>query len=363
MKTLRWKLAALSAALVLAACGGGGTDAPNNPAGISALVTFGDSLSDVGSYKVGTIAGLAATTGGAGRWTINGGTEDKIWTERIAALLALPAPCAAETGLSPNLPGLVGGITTSHSGCTNYAEGSARVSSPYAPYSVALQGAPFNQTNLGMLAKPVAQQIAAHLTASSGSFSGKELVMVWAGANDIFMELQVTAPTSPSTAVANVALAADKLAELVQTQLVAKGAKQILVLNLPDISQTPFGVAQGATAQGLISTMVQTFNQHLAAGLSGVSGVRLADAYTENRAQFANPAQYGVSTMSAVACGPNALSNPSTANGTALVCNASNLAASDVSGYFFADYVHPTPLGHKLLSQFVARELAQAGWL
>ena len=357
MKTLRWKLAALTAALVLAACGGGGTDAPSNPAGISALVTFGDSLSDVGTYKVGTIAAL-----GGGRWTINGAAGgDQIWTERIAALLALPAPCAAETGLSPNIPGLTGAATTAHAGCTNYAEGSARVSNPLAPYSVALQT--LGDHNIGMLAKPISGQIAAHLTTTGGSFSGKELVMVWAGANDIFMELQLTAPTSPTSAVANVAVEADQLVALIQTQLVANGAKRVLVLNLPDISQTPFAVAQGAAAQQLISAMVQTFNAHLAAGLSGVSGVRLANAYAENQAQFANPAQYGVSTMAAVACGPNALSSPATANGTALVCTPNSTVASDVSGYFFADYVHPTPLGHKLLSQFVARELAQVGWL
>ena len=67
MKDIRWKLAALAAAAVLAACGGGETaDGPSNKVGINAMVSFGDSLSDIGSYNVGSIAGLGAATGGAG---------------------------------------------------------------------------------------------------------------------------------------------------------------------------------------------------------------------------------------------------------------------------------------------------------
>ena len=64
-----------------------------------------------------------------------------------------------------------------------------------------------------------------------------------------------------------------------------------------------------------------------------------------------------------LSCGPNALSNPPSAPGTSLVCNASNVIKGDVSRYYFADDVHPTPYGHQLLSQFAARAMAQAGWL
>jgi len=261
---------------------------------------------------------------------------------------------------------LTGAATTTHAGCTSYAQGSARVTSPVAPYSVALQTA-IGDKNIGMLAKPVSQQIAAHLATTGGSFGSKDLVLVLAGANDIFMILGTVNPSAPSTitsAVSSINTAADEFVKLVKEQVVAKGAQRVLVLNLPDIAQTPFGVSKGTTGQGLITMLVDTFNARLASGLAGVAGVRLGDAHAENQAQFANPAQYGVSTMAAVACGPNALSNPSTANGTGLVCNTSNVVKdTDISGYFFADYVHPTPLGHKLLSQFVNRELIQAGWM
>ena len=74
MKDIRWKLAALAAAAIVAACGGETADGPSNKVGINAMVSFGDSLSDIGSYNVGSIAGLGQATGGAGRARAGGGT-------------------------------------------------------------------------------------------------------------------------------------------------------------------------------------------------------------------------------------------------------------------------------------------------
>jgi len=49
--------------------------------------------------------------------------------------------------------------------------------------------------------------------------------------------------------------------------------------------------------------------------------------------------------------------------GSSLACNTSNLIAGDSSRYLFADSVHPTPYGHKLLAQLITKELVIAGWL
>jgi phospholipase/lecithinase/hemolysin len=369
MKHIRWKLAALAAAAVLAACGGGETaDGPSNKAGINAMVSFGDSLSDIGNPKVGSIAGLAAATGGAGTFTVNGTTGGQIWTERIAALLPVPTTCTAETGLypSPQL-GLTGAARAAKAGCTNYAQGSARITSPLGPNSVALQSPPFNQITLGLTAKPIQEQMATHLANNGGAYTGKELVTVLAGANDIFMELaffgQPGGAQTPAAAANNIAAAAASLGQLIKTQVVGKGARQVLVLNVPDIAATPFAKHQSATIQSLIAVLTQTFNQELAAQLQGVAGVVLADTYSESQAIVANPAQYAVTNTTTPACGPNALSNPPTSPGTSLVCNASNVLKTDVSHYYFADDVHPTPYGHQLLSQFASKLMAQAGWL
>ncbi len=361
-------LAALGAALLVSACGGGGSDTATKVS-FDSLVTFGDSLSDVGNPKVGTVAALAAGTGGGGRWTVNSAAGGELWVERLAKIYNLPAPCAAETGLTPNLgPTVTGAPVTAHPECRNYAQGSARITDPAGPNSVALQAPAYGaQNTLGLTAKPVANQFAAHLAVNGGSYSGKELVTVLAGANDVFMQLAfygtAAGASTPEGAVTNMATAGATLGALIKAQVVGKGAKYVLVLNMPDVAGTPAIKAMAAAQQVLVDNMVKAFNAQLAASLAGTAGVKLGDIYTVSKDQNANPAAYGITNSTSVACGPNALSSPSTAPGTSLVCNASNVVAGDVSHYGYADNVHPTPYGHQLISQFASRELAAAGWL
>src|SRR3954468_16034641 len=164
MRFLKTKLAVLGAAAIVAACGGGGAgdQAPRVP--FTALVSFGDSLSDVGNEKVGTIAAV-----GGGKWTVNSSTA-RNWTEWIAADIGVAAPCAAETGLLTNIPGLTGAPVVQHTECNNYAEGSARVSNIFGPNSATLQAAPFSQVNLGLTATPLTAQVASFLSRHNGAF-------------------------------------------------------------------------------------------------------------------------------------------------------------------------------------------------
>ena len=57
------------------------------------IYSFGDSLSDVGSYQVSSIAAV-----GGGRYTVNSGGGEN-WTELLSKQLGLTAPCAAMTGM------------------------------------------------------------------------------------------------------------------------------------------------------------------------------------------------------------------------------------------------------------------------
>lgn len=65
MKSLRHWGAAAGACLLLASCGGGGDDGPRVRYG--KLVSFGDSLSDVGTHRTPGVAAL-----GGGKYTVNG---------------------------------------------------------------------------------------------------------------------------------------------------------------------------------------------------------------------------------------------------------------------------------------------------
>lgn len=177
----------LLTAAVLAACGGSSSTSGNQSlkTKFSAQVTFGDSLSDVGSYAVGTVKAL-----GGGKFNINGDNTainpaltGKNWTELMAAQLGLPAPCAALTGLDGSVAQGFSVAVTAHAGCTGYAEGGSRVTNPVGI------GNKLTGSALGALTLPVATQIQNHLALSGGTFKGDELVLVMAGANDVFLQL------------------------------------------------------------------------------------------------------------------------------------------------------------------------------
>ncbi|HSO45577.1 MAG TPA: SGNH/GDSL hydrolase family protein, partial [Rhodoferax sp.] len=176
--------AALAAALLVAACGGSDdavVQAP--PIQYTSLVSFGDSLSDVGTHKVGTVAAL-----GGGTYSVNGISgviPSKNWTELMAAQIGVAAPCPAQTGLTGDPSQGFSIPVVNHPGCTNYAQGGARVTDPVGMGSAA---APVNSP-LGQLTVPIVTQISNHL-GRVGSFSGTELVTVFAGANDVFRLLE-----------------------------------------------------------------------------------------------------------------------------------------------------------------------------
>lgn len=335
-------------AITLVGCGGG-SDKPAATT-YSSLVSFGDSLSDVGTYKVGAVAQL-----GGGKYTVNSDT-DKNWTELLAAQLGLPAPCAAQTGLNGTV---FSAATVNHATCFNYAQGGARVTNPVGPGNSLLGG---DNALLGQLTVPVLTQIMNHLNKVGGSFSGTELVTVMAGGNDAFMNLGAVAQgaASPAQAITAMGVAGAELAGYIKTQITAKGAKKVVVLNVPDIKDTPFGQSQNAQTQGLIDLMVTTFNDQLKSGLAGTSGILLIDAYSASKDEVANPATYGLSNVTGTAC---MLNNPQ-ANplNSSLVCNSRNVVPGDISHYLFADTVHPSPYGYQLISQLVFKELVLAKW-
>ncbi len=149
------------------------------------MVSFGDSLSDVGSYRVGDVAAL-----GGGRYTVNPANPATAtnWTELLSAQLGITAPCAAQTGLTPTVsdPSVNPVVApVNHPAYLNYAQGGARVTNSVGPGN-SLLGSPDNQ--LSQLTVPVVTQIASHLARSGGSFFGTELVTILARANDLFIQ-------------------------------------------------------------------------------------------------------------------------------------------------------------------------------
>ena len=218
---------------------------------------------------------------------------------------------------------------------------------------------------------PVVTQIANHLAAHGGKFSGTENVLILAGANDVLYNFSLVGATveTPAQAVAAVTQAATELASYVNNKIIANGANYVVVMNIPDISTTPFGNGAEAVAPGsksLLATMVNAFNGTLHAGLTDPK-VLYVDLFTVSDEQIANPAIFGLTNVAATACNLNApgniLASAVPNSGSSLVCNGTNLIPGDVSHYEFADSVHPTPYGNILLARYVATQMVTKGWL
>jgi outer membrane lipase/esterase len=190
MRQTNFALALLTAA-ALAACGGNGSTGGDQTlkTKFASQVSFGDSLSDVGTYNVG-----AVKAAGGGKFTINGDNTakdasltGKNWTELVAAQLGVAAPCAAQTGLegadSADPAKDFNVAITYQAHCFNYAQGGSRVVDPIGADNKATGSA------LGQTTVPVVTQIQNHLAKVGGKFKGDEIVTVMAGGNDALAQL------------------------------------------------------------------------------------------------------------------------------------------------------------------------------
>jgi len=242
-------------------------------------------------------------------------------------------------------------------------------------------GNAFSPVQAGIfLTVPVVAQIQNYLTANGGSFSGNEIVMVMAGANDIFTQAGSVGPSyPPASAVAAVQTAASELANDVKTQIIGKGAKYVVVANIPDIASTPYGnsidnhspIPNDMTNPVVfLNYLVTTFNAQLKASLPDSVNVLNIDAYTASHDEVTNPAKYNLTNVTGTACdlrpynastNPNPYANPL---GSSLACNSNNLTAGVIATdhYLFADTVHPTPYGYLLFATYVLQAMTNKGW-
>lgn len=378
MKNFHVLTTALAAAAFLAGCGGNDAGDQSPRVNFTQVVSFGDSLSDVGTYNVGVVKAA-----GGGHFSINGvgatGLPYINWTEFLAATLQLQQPCAAETGLDtlPVAPGYAPVPHTFHDtattgNCTNYAQGGARVTDPHGPGN-AYYFNPADPTTasdaLGALTVPVQQQIQKYLDDHQQTFSSDQLVTVFAGGNDIFVNVGgVNAGLeTPTQAVGAMTLAGAQLAGYVNTMILAKGATHVAVVTLPDVSLTPYAIGAGPAAQALVKQMTQAFNAELQKDLTSGASLVVVDAFAASEDQAAHPAQYGLSDVTHPACDPALASSSLICTKPTLIAalapTPASAPATAANGFEYADSVHPTPFGYQLLSTLVAENLAIKGWL
>jgi len=394
------QIAVASAAFaLLAACGGGGSS--NNatstpPGGVNLqVVSFGDSLSDVGTYSPNILPGF-----GGGKFTTNPGN---IWVQNVAQYYGGTITPAYEGGF---------GLPLTATGGLGYAQGGADVSAANP------DGEGWAPGNAAATTVPVATQVSNYLGAH-GSFNASQLVLINGGANDIFqfstntnlaavgaaVQAAIAGGAVPNTQAGQVQAIAGymqtnntqvfqsavALATQIQT-LVSSGAKHVVLMTVPDIGQTPLGVAanaQSAGAGALLSGISAAYNAtvlQLIAPLVSSGDVIVADAFNwfdtvllpdaaaegftvTNTGTACNLTQMGANATAYAQQNPQVL----TATGltaqeygaqfkSSLFCSPATLTVAGADQtYIFADTVHPSTHTHALFAQFVEQTIAKTG--
>ena len=384
------RFASAALALLLASCGGSDPTVPGSgsPAGapttkgaFTAVVSFGDSLSDLGTYTPATvIPGTNPPVYLGGKFTTNSATST-IWVENVAnalGLLITPAEVGF-AGQSVKCPIAAANPALANT-CTGYGQGGARVTDPNG-YKHAS----------GFLTVPVKTQIANHL-AHFGSFKDSDLILVSVGFNEVFVlfegqyvptflaavaqrqaglitddQLKALVFDAQTRAQAAMKTAALELAALIQTEILAKGGKYVAVTNLLNMALTPEGAALPEAIRPMLTTLPETFELWLREGLTG-QPVQVLDVHALVDDVLSKPAGYGFVNVTAPACDMAKI--PAAANGSALFCNTTPLApynalaaGADVNTWFFADLNHPTTGGNKAVSDAFIKQLRAAGWI
>lgn len=395
-RLLRTAIAGAALAL-LAACGGGGdSSSSSNSSGSPSAsvnlqtVSFGDSLSDVGTYSPNIALGF-----GGGKFTTNPG---EVWTQLVAEHFGGTLTPAYEGGF---------GLALSSTGGFGYAQGGADVT--------VAQGQGWAPNNAAATTVPVATQLQNYLSAH-GSFNAKQLVLLNGGANDIFQNIAKPAFTqsiqaavvqatqakgaaltqtetvgviAQTIASTQVGQAAVSLAQIAGT-ILQSGASHVVVVNVPDIGNTPLGVQANAATPGagaLISGVVAAYNAILQRALAAqiASGKVIwvdsfsfidqtlataqANGFTVgNTGTACNLAQMAANATAYANANPSVLVGGMTAAqygqqfASSLFCSPQTLvAANAATTYMFADSVHPSTALHALFEQYIEKQLTAAG--
>ncbi len=275
-----------TAAALTALCAGAAQAAT-----FSTAYFFGDSLSDTGNVYAATGGVTPPSPYFNGRFS-----DGPVWVEYLAAGIGHASAAQAS---------LLGG--------NNYAWGGARTSGGTSVPSVLAQVGSF----LG----------------STASIDANALYVVVAGGND----MRDARSGDPANIGAAATAATDNLKTAIGL-LAAKGAKHVLVANLPDLGATPEAVALGVT--GVSTQATNAFNALMGGVVSYGQGIGLTMSFFDFAALGAavrtdaltnGGAVYGITNVTSP-CG--AFAGPTGAS-----CSVSQ----------FSDALHPSAISHQFM--------------
>jgi phospholipase/lecithinase/hemolysin len=278
-----------------------------------ALYAFGDSLSDAGNIYTASLHLVPTSPYYHGHFS-NGIT----WVENLALDLGLPA-------LKPSLQG-----------GNDFAYGDAETG---------------QETLHTISAIDLPTQLAQFLVADPTP-APNALYTVSIGANDV-LDATGAYATNPSAANTDIAQAVANETAFVSA-LIADGATNVLVMNVPDLGKTPAERSQGTTVAHTASKLASMYDAQLNAALGTVAAVTGADIHILNSFSLidqavAHPSDFGLTNVTKPVWTGNYV-NPLSGH-----LNATGAAQN---GYLFFDQLHPTETGHLALASAALQDLS-----
>jgi phospholipase/lecithinase/hemolysin len=285
------------------------TAAPAKTEGYGRIYAFGDSLSDAGNDFIASAGVLPdPLIYSDGRFT-NG----RVWVQDLAKDLGLPA------------------VTPSLSGGTDFAYGGAETG---------------QETLHDVLPIDLPAQLAEFQLQDPHPHAGA-LYTLSIGANDVLDAIPAYA-TDPSAAQQDISQAVNNEAAFVGG-LAADGARNFVILNVPDLGKTPEEKGDATTA----SQLSALYNTDLTAALDALQArdhltIHLIDAYTLIDQAVADPSAYGLKNVTTPVWTGDYV-NPF--SGTLHAMGAAQ------NSYLFFDHLHPTETGHLALAGLALGDL------
>lgn len=384
----KMRLAVMALSALLAACGDG--DGPRT----TAVRVAGDSLNDSGTF------GFKATVQGSSL------ADTRIWIDHVAETVGVeplcpryvaPDPVASPDNVRPD-------PRPAAANCTSHGVVRARINVQDGTLGGDLS--PFS----------IPQQLKDLATASA--YGPEELLLLDGGGNDLADLMRGYLTMSKDAGAANRALLGELLtpgqlasavaageaglaqagalymgalanafADQIEAQALAKGAKRVVLLNMPDLTRTPYfrlmlaGVEQasGQVAAAQVETMaiswMDAFNAGLQARFVNEPRVAVVDFHSA-LGQWSTPSAvvglpnlYGFTNTADPACQPFDIDQMDLPVYYLGSCFGSDLSASRPADpnwwttYLFADDFHGSPMTNQLMADLVLHKLRERGWL
>lgn len=281
----------------------------------SNLFVFGDSLSDTGNvFNVSNRLLPPDPPYSNGRFT-NGPN----WIDYLAQDLGLEVnPITGNVDPSK-------GIDFSFGGATTGKDNTLALTFPQ------LQGLPGLQGEMGEIGE--IELFQGFLQQTQQSADPNALYIVWIGANDYLPTQGSFVPFSdPTVPIANIAKAVNSLA--------AVGAKNIMLVNLPDLGKTPLALGIDTQLPGTSAVLTALTQAHNAAlnnleqSLDPDINLISFDVNSLFNSAIDNPGQFGL----------NDVTNP------CLISINPSISCSNPDEFLFWDSQHPTTKGHQLIA-------------